>query len=62
LAGILLKKQTPVSVISGILGHENIESTMHYLRIDIESLRQCALEIPPVLNIFFEQKGGCCYE
>ena len=62
LAGILLKKQTPVSVISGILGHENIESTMHYLRIDIESLRQCALDIPPVSNIFYEQKGGCCYE
>jgi integrase len=45
LAGILLEKKTPLHVISEVLGHKNIESTKYYLRIDITSLRQCALEV-----------------
>jgi site-specific recombinase XerD len=48
LAGLLLKKKTPLHVISEVLGHKNTESTRHYLRIDITSLRQCALEVPAI--------------
>jgi site-specific recombinase XerD len=46
LAGILLEKKTPLHVISEVLGHRDLESTRHYLRIDITSLRQCALDVP----------------
>lgn len=57
LAGFLLEKKTPLPVISEVLGHTNTESTMTYLRIDMNSLRQCVLEVPPVDNSHY-QKGG----
>ncbi|MDR1090215.1 MAG: site-specific integrase [Prevotella sp.] len=46
LASNLLKQHVALPVISGVLGHARTESTIDYLRIDIESLRKCALEIP----------------
>lgn len=55
LAGILLEKKTPIPVISEVLGHKNTESTRYYLRIDIHSLRQCALEVPSVNTSFYER-------
>lgn len=56
LAGILLEKHTPLPVISEVLGHQNTESTKYYLRIDINTLRQCALEVPLFTTSFYE--GG----
>jgi len=46
LASRLLEKDTPLNVISNILGHVNSDSTRNYLRIDINQLRICALEVP----------------
>lgn len=46
LASRLLERDTPVNVIGNILGHVNSDSTSTYLRIDIERLRKCALEVP----------------
>jgi integrase len=46
LATDLLKQNTPLPVISSVLGHTNTESTIGYLRVDTDSLRKCALEIP----------------
>jgi len=57
LAGILLEKKTPIPVISEVLGHKNTESTRYYLRIDINSLRQCVLEVPPVNTSFYERRA-----
>lgn len=54
----LLSNKTPLPVISESLGHARSESTMFYLRIDNDSLRQCALAVPPVDSSFYEQKGG----
>jgi site-specific recombinase XerD len=48
LAGILLEQKTPLPVISEVLGHSNTESTKTYLRIDLTSLRQCALKVPKI--------------
>lgn len=48
LATGLLKHETSLPVISGILGHGRIESTMNYLRVDVVSLKRCALEVPPL--------------
>ena len=48
-------------VISSILGHKDIQTTMSYLRIDIENLRQCALDVPVVSADFYEQKDRAFY-
>lgn len=46
MASNLLKNNTPYPVITGVLGHENSNTTRSYLRIDIEQLRTVALEVP----------------
>ena len=46
LASHLLENQTPIVVISEILGHLNSHSTGVYLKIDLDQLRTCALEVP----------------
>jgi site-specific recombinase XerD len=61
-AGALLKKKTPIAVISEALGHRNSNTTMNYLRIDADTLRQCALDVPEVPSSFYSQKEGGCYE
>jgi site-specific recombinase XerD len=61
MASFLLEVGTTLPVISELLGHASIHSSMCYLRIDIESLRQCALEVPEVPQSFYTQKGGSFY-
>jgi site-specific recombinase XerD len=46
LASALLEANTPLPVISEVLGHTNTASTSVYLKIDINQLRTCALESP----------------
>lgn len=62
LAGQLLKNGISLPVIAETLGHENTQTTMEYLRIDLSSLAKCALEVPVVKPDFYEQKGGLFYE
>jgi site-specific recombinase XerD len=62
LAGILLGQKTILPVISEVLGHGNVESTKYYLRIDLANLNQCSLEVPPVSQAFYTQKGGIFYD
>lgn len=45
LASRLLEENVPLPVISEILGHANTNTTAAYLSIDIEKLRNCALEV-----------------
>lgn len=54
----LLNNKQSLPVISEVLGHKNASSTRHYIRIDTESLGQCALEVPMVNQLFYYQKGG----
>jgi len=49
-------------IISEALGHQSTTTTMSYLRIDVESLRKCALNVPLVDTSFYEQEGGAFYE
>jgi site-specific recombinase XerD len=58
-ASELLDHTTPLPIISEALGHSSTMSTMFYLRIDTSSLKQCALEVPPIPFSFYWQKGGC---
>ena len=44
LASALLGQNTPLPIISEVLGHTNIESTSVYLKIDVNQLRRCSLE------------------
>jgi integrase len=43
LATRLLEQQVPLHTISQILGHTSINSTNVYLRVDLNALRECAL-------------------
>ena len=56
LAGILLEKKTPIPVISEVLGHHSTESTRCYLRIDVNTLKQCALDVPPISTSFYGRR------
>jgi site-specific recombinase XerD len=52
LASLLLKEKVVLPVITGILGHKNSESTKDYLRVDIENLKVCTLNVPAVSSGF----------
>lgn len=54
----MLKNRQTLPVITEVLGHRNMQSTRHYIRIDLVSLSQCALEVPGVDAHFYTQKGG----
>ena len=54
----LLNNKQSLPVISEVLGHKNTSSTRHYIRIDTESLGQCALDVPLVDPVFYNQEGG----
>ena len=45
LATTLLQNRVPLSTISGILGHTDINNTAIYLKVDISSLRECCLDL-----------------
>jgi site-specific recombinase XerD len=62
LVSRFLENRESFPVISEALGHQSTDTTMSYIRIDVESLRQCALEVPTVPITFYEQKGGVYYE
>ncbi len=62
LASRLLHNGTSLPVISETLGHSNTQATMNYLRIDINNLMRCSLDVSLVSTSFYEQKGGMFYE
>jgi site-specific recombinase XerD len=62
LAARMLEGQTALHVISEVLGHEKTDATMYYLRIDINSLNACILNVSPVKNGFYEQFKWNNYE
>ena len=43
LASMLLENDTPLPIISDILGHVDTDSTAVYLKIDLQKLKECAL-------------------
>ncbi len=46
LASALLGKNTPLPIISEVLGHTTTQTTSIYLKIDVNHLRHCALDVP----------------
>ena len=58
LASNLLRSNESLPVISEILGHADTDTTMEYLRIDMNLLRQCALEVSFVPSSFYGNLYG----
>jgi site-specific recombinase XerD len=44
LASVLLENDTPLCVISDILGHVDTDSTAVYLKVDLKKLKECTLD------------------
>jgi integrase len=61
LAFRMLEKSTTLPVISEVLGHGNSESTLFYLRIDLNSMKQCILEVPPINSRFYTTNENFFY-
>ena len=57
----MLEQNTILPIMSEVFGHQSTESTRYYLRIDLESMKQCMLEVPLVADSFYTQKGGYFY-
>lgn len=51
LASILLEENVPFSVISSVLGHASMNTTMIYAKSSVETLRQVALSIKEVDHV-----------
>lgn len=45
LASHLVAKEVPMPIVSEVLGHTNTKSTSVYIKVDINGLRKCALEV-----------------
>jgi site-specific recombinase XerD len=50
LASVLLENDTPLAVISDILGHVDTDSTTVYLKVDLNKLRECSLDFVEVFE------------
>ncbi len=44
-ASVMLENDTPLPVISDILGHADTDSTAVYLKVDLKKLKECPIEI-----------------
>lgn len=47
-ASRMLEHDTPLTIISDILGHADTDSTAVYLKVDINKLKECCLDTPEV--------------
>jgi integrase/recombinase XerD len=50
LAGNMLEVKSPLPVISEALGHQSVNTTSIYLKIDLEGLRKCAIDPEEVFS------------
>jgi hypothetical protein len=47
----MIGNQTPIPVVSAVLGHASSDTTQaYYLRFDIDRLRCCALDVEDVIG------------
>jgi len=48
LASNMLSDGESILVISNILGHDYVDTSRHYIKIDLDGLRKCVLEVPAI--------------
>jgi len=60
LASSMVNDDVPYEAIRTILGHSDPDAIKHYAKLDIEKLRECAIEVPKPLGSFktFLDGGG----
>ncbi len=51
MASVLLEEDTPLPVISDIIGHLDTNSTAVYLKVDMERLAECPLDFEEVIRL-----------
>ena len=51
MASVLLEKDTPLPVISDIIGHLDTNSTAVYLKVDMARLAECPLDFKEVISL-----------
>jgi site-specific recombinase XerD len=51
MASVLLEKDTPLPVISDIIGHLDTNSTAVYLKVDMKQLAECPLDFEEVIRL-----------
>jgi integrase len=54
LASALVAENVPYDAVRPILGHEDPNAITHYVKLDVESLRFCALDVPAPSGRFAE--------
>lgn len=52
LASSMVNDQIPYDAVSKILGHTDSDAIKHYAKLDIEQLREYAIEVPEPSGIF----------
>ena len=57
MASSMVNNDTPYDVIRSILGHADPNAVKHYAKLDIERLRECAIEVPEPSGIFKDFLG-----
>lgn len=62
LATTMLNNGTSLPIISEALGHSKTDSTMCYLSAGLRGLSECAMDVPPVSDSFYNQREGIFYE
>ena len=58
LATNLLSNEVTLPVISETLGHSNTQLTTAYLRVSVDLLRQCALDVPFIPTSIYDNLYG----
>ena len=58
LASSMINDSVPYEAVRKILGHSNLKSINHYAKLNIEILRQCAIEVPKPSGKFKEFLQG----
>lgn len=58
LASSMVNDDIPYDVVRSILGHTDPDAVKHYAKLDIERLRECAIEVPEPSGIFKEFLDG----
>ena len=58
LASSMVNDDIPYDVVRSILGHTDPDAVRHYAKLDIERLRECAIEVPEPSGIFREFLDG----
>lgn len=61
LATQMMKSGVSLPTISEVLGHTTTESTMIYINVDKETLSRYALNVPPIPDTLYTQRGGLFY-